>query len=218
MTTLPFKMGRIHQPDPRDHNFLMASQMPEKAARTSVTYRTGPVLDQGQTPMCVGMAWRDWLSAALVMEKGGPAAPVIYADAQQRDGMALPHDGSTVRAGAQALQALGYVQAYGWAFDATTLRNWLLLGKGSVVVGTNWYDAMFEPDAKGFCRVGGSIAGGHAYLCIGYSAPRQAFRFLNSWGLGWGQKGRFWISFSDFDRLLHENGECCTAIEQRVSA
>lgn len=33
------------------------------------------------------------------------------------------------------------------------------------------------------------LLGGHALLCVGYDDATQRFRFVNSWGGGWGQNG-----------------------------
>lgn len=206
------QFGRVFVPDARDHQYLMAVARKPTGYRQRY-YKIGPVLDQGETPMCVGFGWRGWLSAELVMELGGPAASQIYTAAQALDELPMPHDGSTVRAGAKALAAAGFIQTYGWAFDAMTIRDWLLAGKGSVVVGTRWYEAMSTPKHGGLVDVAGELRGGHCYLAIGYSAKRQTFRFVNSWGREWGDSGRFSIRFQDFDRLIHEDGEACTAIE-----
>lgn len=42
----------------------------------------------------------------------------------------------------------------------------------------------------------GSSRGGHAITLIGYDDTRGAFRFINSWGTGWGQGGYGWIAYS----------------------
>ncbi len=36
---------------------------------------------------------------------------------------------------------------------------------------------------------------GHAVLIMGYSDSLQAFKFMNSWGTGWGNRGYGWISY-----------------------
>jgi C1A family cysteine protease len=42
----------------------------------------------------------------------------------------------------------------------------------------------------------GSSRGGHAITLIGYDDARRAFRFINSWGTGWGQSGYGWLAYS----------------------
>lgn len=211
-------LGRIYRRDDRDRAFMMHEVIDRvPITKTYRYYRAGPVLDQGETPQCVGYSLRNWLSASLMMEYGGPNAPTIYTLAQLRDKMTLPHDGSTVRAGIQVLAVLGYVQTYVWAYRAATVRDWLLADKGSVILGTNWLAGMMNPDGVANISAIGAVVGGHAYLCDGFSTIRNSFRIFNSWGISWGNRGHAWLSFDDLDQLLQDDGECCTAVEQRVA-
>ena len=43
---------------------------------------------------------------------------------------------------------------------------------------------------------GDKSRGGHAMTIVGYDERRQAFRLINSWGKGWGDRGYAWISYS----------------------
>ena len=80
-------------------------------------------------------------------------------------------------------------------------------------MGTNWYYNMFFPDKTGRIKLGGYLAGGHAYVLNGVNTKTQLFRIKNSWGRKWGQLGHAYISFSDMSRLIKEQGEICLAIE-----
>lgn len=42
----------------------------------------------------------------------------------------------------------------------------------------------------------GSSRGNHAICIVGYDDNRQAFKFINSWGTGWGLSGYGWIAYS----------------------
>jgi C1A family cysteine protease len=42
------------------------------------------------------------------------------------------------------------------------------------------------------------LDGGHAMVLIGYDDDRRAFRLQNSWGTGWGDQGRAWVSYDTF--------------------
>lgn len=75
------------------------------------------------------------------------------------------------------------------------------------------HNSMFTPDTTGLVKVEGAIAGGHAFICLGYDDRRSAFLFQNSWGRSWGHHGRFWIADADVARLLSEQGEACAAVE-----
>ena len=49
---------------------------------------------------------------------------------------------------------------------------------------------------KGFWGIGGEqCKGGHAVLCIGYCDATQQFKFRNSWGYDWGERGNFYVPY-----------------------
>jgi hypothetical protein len=223
MTEQEYHLGRRVAEDRRDLRFLMrtAITIPPPIA-PSVSYRRGPQLNQGATSSCVGHGWRAWLSGEPIRQvKHGPDALTIYHAAQQVDewpGAEPDYEGTSVRAGAKVLQQLGFIQSYLWAFTEDTTRAWVLSGLGGVVIGVNWYEAMFSPDpTSGFLTVDGAWAGGHCVWLRGFSDKRQAYRVQNSWGDGWGQQGQAWLRAADLQRLLHEAGEACCGIEQQVS-
>jgi hypothetical protein len=83
--------------------------------------------------------------------------------------------------------------------------------KGTLARGVPLVFAMPVDDAffayKGVGNyVPGSVNSGkyHAMSLVGYDEDRQAFRAINSWGTRWGDKGYFWISYTDFRRLTGE--------------
>lgn len=212
-------LGRIYERDERDdaHPFALALA---PVPLTHKTWMPGAIMDQGQTSECVAFSWKGWLTASPIRQARLLDQHQLYQDAQAQDGHPLPHDGSTVRAGAKVLAAQGYVAEYLWAQSVDDVRAWLL-AHGPVVLGTRWYESMFSLASNGYAPImpGARVAGGHAYLCIGYSAARDAFRCVNSWGADWGERGRFWLRYADLARLLDEDGEGCTATElHRVAA
>lgn len=227
-------LGRLPALDPRDAKYSMARALATagitEAAAAVPTHRmwlNGPVLDQGATPTCVAHAWAGFMAASPVRTKVPQVSPVpefpslpftlgLYEAAKQVDEWpGENYDGTSVRAGAKVLQRLGRLSAYLWAFDAETVRTYVL-ARGPVVIGINWYDDMFDADPAGArpLNVSGPIVGGHALLVLGYSRERTAFRLLNSWGASWGHTGRAWLTFSDMQQLLRdEDGEACSATE-----
>jgi hypothetical protein len=228
--------GRRFDPDERDRKFLMRRLLGDARKLKLPTRKLWSIpstaLDQGKTGTCVGHAWRNFLRCApeKYTEKK-PSAFDIYRDAVLRDPWKdndneakLPdHDkkldsGTTVRAGAQALEAKGRLESYVWAFSLQTAVEWVLT-EGPVVLGTNWYTS-FDPDEEGIIRITptAKVDGGHAYLMRGADTKRALARCCNSWGDVWGVSGDFYLPFRDLERLIHEEGEACAAVEKKLKA
>jgi len=215
-------LGRRYAPDVRDARYRLTAITKKdllgwwKRNFGSKMWKTGPVLNQGSSPQCVGYSWAGFIQAEPMMTTDGPAPTAIYDLAQQNDEWPGPppeYDGSSVRGGAKALTILGKLANYHWATSATEVRDYVL-STGTVVVGTNWLYDMFMPASDGYLRVSGSVAGGHAWHIVGYSGIRKAFRMQNSWGADWGEKGQAWIKLADLQRLLDADGEACAAVEK----
>lgn len=224
-------LGRISDPNVKDHLFLMRRKLGFVPTVEMPTAKTWPIdgrsIDQGNTSTCVGHAWRNFLRAKPIMtEKGGPSAWDIYRNAIILDAWSdndqeakLPDghpgfaSGTSVRAGAQALQAMRRLPSYMWAFNLQDAVNWVLT-QGPVVLGTNWYAAMDYPTVQGLVKIGGGVVGGHAYLLRGVNTKTKLATLENSWGDGWGMNGAFYMTFADLERLILEDGEACTAVEQ----
>jgi hypothetical protein len=225
-------MGRLPHPDTRDADFpaRLALRPRSVAAVASRYWNRGATLDQGPTPRCVAYSWLTLLEAGPVTNrKALPDPAELYRQAQELDEWpGSDYDGTSVRAGAKALQALGYLSAYLWAFDPGTVADWLLQ-HGPVVFGTAWPDSMMTPDAKGWLTVkqdgplDGPHAAGHAYCGVGAllfkrcpDGSKGAVILQNSWGAGWGLKGTAWLSLVDMGKLLAAGGECCMPSEIKV--
>lgn len=133
----------------------------------------------------------------------------IYREAQKIDEWpGENYEGTSVLAGVKMLHRFGYVEQYRWAFGLDDLV--LAVGyQGPAVVGSWWYEEMFDPRDCGRIHVGGNQAGGHAYLINGVSVADRTFTIHNSWGAGWGVNGESKISWDDMDMLLEEDGEAC---------
>lgn len=215
--TLPFGLGRNMVPDIRDLNFPMSSVVPATSKRTDRYWNAeGAWLHQGNFPHCVGAAWTHYLADGPVtydVDVDMEYASQLYREAQKVDQWpGENYDGTSVRAGAQILQARGLIGEYRWAFDAATVIK-ALLEVGPVVVGTVWTTSMFRPDPTSLLNVSGNTAGGHAYLLNGVNTKTERIRIKNSWGRGWGDTGFATMSFTDLDRLLKAQGEACLAVE-----
>lgn len=212
-------LGRLPSVDARDHKFLLPTR-PEASAITHRSWSAAAPLDQGATPMCVGYSAYGWLLASPVRNRPDFEPSDLYHMAQEQDEWpGTDYEGSSVRGAFSALKALGYVSEYNWAFTSGPIIDHLLTN-GPVVVGSIWTQGMFAADHAGFVDdIGGTEAGGHAYMLIGANRQlrsphgRGAVRILNSWGVGWEDHGRAWLSFEALDWLLSKDGEAATATE-----
>jgi hypothetical protein len=213
------KLGRLPAPDPRDHAFRLAALLPTAPLRTSKYYWSGWFGDQGQTSACVGYSWTGWLTAGpttQVTKNWDTYARSTYKTAQTLDEWeGEAYDGTSVRAGAKALQADGYITEYRWAWTIDEVVR-AILDLGPVVVGTVWTEAMFYPLASGQIKPDGEILGGHAYLLDGANLDRGTVRIKNSWSKEWGNSGRAWITIPHLSHLLDMEGEAAVATEVRV--
>lgn len=223
------RLGRLHSVDINDQRYLLWSINPQAAsAAADIEHRyhfTDLVIDQGDTSACVGAASRGWLSAGPVRNMTGPSWLELYHSSQLLDewpGVEPAYYGTSVRAAFKVLKAQGFVKSYGWAFDADTAINHVLL-HSPLILGTSWFDGMMSTDKQGFIHADGRDVGGHAYLMVGASRTKKcpdgsvgAARILNSWSAKWGQSGRAWLSFKDLDALIRDHGEAATAFEQKV--
>lgn len=207
----PRAFGRAVSADVRDHGFGVArrgSELPQ-ASRYWCDHQW--VGDQGASSQCVGYAWAHWLSAAPIRQWLRPQG--LYELAQYLDEWdGTDYEGTTVRAGAKALASLGYIAEYRWAKSIHEIAE-TLLNVGPVVVGTDWLEGMSYPMKSGAVYPEGNNLGGHAYILTGVSVPRREFRLKNSWGKGWGRRGKASIGFDAFAELLDRDGEACLGVE-----
>jgi hypothetical protein len=208
------RLGRIPQPDARNAQYPLSAVL-SSAPLVQKTWGLRGRLDQGQEGSCVGHGWAHRVNAEphrhnLTHED----ALTFYHQAQKLD--AWPgedYEGTSVLAGAQAVKRDGYLNVYRWA---RTLDEILLAlaHEGPVVAGTPWLQDMFTPDAGGFLRVSGGVAGGHCWLLRGVDPLHERVRMSNSWGSSWGLKGDAWFTFADLQKLVDAGSEWCVPTER----
>jgi len=84
-----------------------------------------------------------------------------------------------------------------------------LAGGFPVVFGITIYQS-FESDAvaqTGIVPMPGrdeTVLGGHAVMAVGYDLSKGRFTVRNSWGVGWGDKGYFYLPFAYIDKLASD--------------
>ena len=206
-----FKLGRHVEHDPRslDH------PAPQAPVQRSVLWpHHAPILDQGQIGACTGNALADCLNTDF-FAASRPNGYLTEADAlkfyelatqlDNVEGTYPPDDtGSSGLAVCKAGKQLGYLSGYkhsfGFAHFCSTLQT------QPVIVGTPWTADMFNP-VQGFVSPTGDVQGGHEYLALGVDYTRKVLTFLNSWSDQWGDGGRFYMHFKDFQTLLASNGD-----------
>lgn len=232
-------LGRKPEFDDRSLDYPVKRLLTQEqfALKKGRAWGTSIWLDQGDSSACSGFsATYDLATSPVKIKKadGDPLdnefADAVYHLAQHYDEWAgESYDGSSVLGATKAVNNLGYVGFYHWAFhieEVYTALGYL----GPVVVGTDWLDSMFDPSPKGLITVDGDksdVAGGHAYMfrsiiinevykekLIGKANNRVGIpllRMRNSWGKSWGVNGEGLMWGDDLARLLKgidSPGEC----------
>lgn len=221
-------LGRIVEHDPRSRNFAF-SQAPKQKSVTHAIYANA--LDQKNLGSCTGNAAAQWLNTIaakrnrqtgvinymLSAHKGTSYmteedAVALYSTATKLDEDATqsypPVDcGSSGLGIAKALLKYGFIAQYRHTFSFSDFQA--AVEQQPVIVGTNWYDSMFEPDDRNVIQISTNAQnqGGHEYLIRGISWKTKRFRIRNSWGTLWGLQGDAYIPFGDMERLLSEEGD-----------
>lgn len=208
-------LGRKVEHDPRSLAYKVRATGEVRSARWE---RVAPILDQGNVGACTGFA-----AAGVLGTKPSHWEPItdqfalqLYMAATKLDsfpGEYPPDDtGSSGLAVAKACQAIGAISGYKHITSLTAAHT--AIQAGPFIVGSNWYESMFTPagdfedQPKGFIDTPqGQVAGGHEYECLGYDAAAGLWRFANSWGDGWGDKGYFSYTDATFAKLLAEDGD-----------
>ena len=228
------KLGRKVQHDPRSRNFAFSRKL---AAFHTVTWNLdAPVLDQGILGACVGFATAQWFNCSKNVgartswnNKTKNIPEVVnsgrrYCD--NRDGVYFyskstefddfpsiypPEDeGSSALGVAKFLKSIGVISRYEWIFDPQALLSALMFGP--ILVGTNWYEDMFNPGSKGIITPTGRLAGGHEYLLRGYNVEKDLCRIRNNWTKDWGINGDAFIYREDLFYLMQLRGDAMVLV------
>ena len=134
----------------------------------------------------------------------------FYEQCNITDGTPGLQNGTSCRTMAVTGKRLGMWKTYAFATTMEEIDYWLL-NEGSLMVGTEWTEGMFFPDANNIIHPTGAVAGGHAWLLNG---KIPGFKHgITSWGPDFGINGGFWISDADFESLFHQQGEAIAAVE-----
>jgi hypothetical protein len=211
------RLGRhVH----RDSRSLAYKVIADGTAVSASWARKTPVLDQGDLASCTGNAACGVLGTepfyttlAADMQVGlkldEDEAVSLYSRATQLDsyvGTYKPDDtGSDGLSVAKAAQKAGLISGYQHITSVAAAQT--AIQSGPFIVGTDWFDGMDNPDPNGLVKATGNVRGGHEYECDEYDAINDLWWFWNSWGPGFGVRGRFCYSSGTFAQLLSRDGD-----------
>jgi hypothetical protein len=172
-----------------------------------------PILDQGQTPHCVGFTGADWMNANPVDDHVQNAiGDEIYYDCKVKDGEPNQENGSSIHTLAKVLKARGRLSTYAFASSIDDVWKFILSPTGGPICwGIGWTNSMFSVDGNGFVVPSGSDVDGHAIIQYGVDGDVALMR--NHWGTGWGLGGDFKMHKADLAERLSNGGEALAAVE-----
>lgn len=210
-------LGRRPEFDEKSRNYPIRALVGDSPELFTKIWECEAWLDQGVEGACVGFSWAHELIAEPEHVPVGEAyARMIYREAQKVDEWpGEDYEGTSVLAGVKIVKQLGWIEEYRWGFSTNDVLG-AIANIGPVVLGTNWYEGMWDTDDNGYIHPTGSLAGGHAILISGYDHERQAVLLHNSWGPSWGVNGRAWVSVSDLEFLLSQRGEICVPLVRKA--
>jgi hypothetical protein len=107
----------------------------------------------------------------------------------------------------KVLRSHGWISGWRNIYTLDDAQQALMVGP--FITGIRWYDSMFEPDAEGIVRISPTarMVGGHEIYANEMVLDRELMGFPNSWGPSWGKRGKFYMSFDTYSRLLAEDGD-----------
>jgi hypothetical protein len=211
------RLGRHINHDPRSRRFPVRATEPIESVQH---VRHVPIFNQGNVGSCTGNAAVGCMGTGTFfatiddderrrypLDEDG--AVKVYTEAtliDPFDGTYPDQDtGSDGLSVAKVLEGAGLISGYSHAFDIHEMVAGLM--HTPCIVGTEWTDGMFTPDAEGIIHPTGTAAGGHEYVCDGYDAERGLLWFTNSWGTSWAWSGRHAMPVDEFASLLSRDGD-----------
>ena len=111
----------------------------------------------------------------------------------------------------KAAAALYKAQSWNKIQGIDNIKNRIAQGDG-VVIGVKAYNDLYNISSSNqvYDTFSGSTNNGHAICLIGYDDNKGAFKFINSWGTGWGLNGYGWISYDLVNnKTVNHHGAAC---------
>ena len=206
-------MGRgLVNHDERSKNYRAVDLIDQTNPRTKSWLRGRPY-DQGNVPHCVAFTGKGILNTMLMSRlvdysiRRNYSTDWMYRGCQLNDEWpGENYEGTSGLGLCRFLKAENIIHEYRACFglqDVLLALSWL----GPVALGIWWYESMFDPSPDGFVSPAGNRAGGHEIELTSVDARRETVTLTNSWGVGWGVRGKAKLTWSDLDRLLSEQGD-----------
>lgn len=210
-----YKLGRIINQDTRSLSYGFDT---EGLSIKNVKHtRHIPILNQLALSSCTGNAGIGSLGTTPLFEVL-PANPFysldengaikLWSSALIIDGGTgyPPQDyGSSGLSIAKALYNAGIISGFQHTFN---LEDALKAGSlYPFITGIPWFSDMYHPDADGRVHITGNHVGGHEIVMDEIDADNGRIWFSNSWGVGWGLQGRFYLTWADYATLLSQQGD-----------
>ena len=196
-------------PDARDWPVERVKAMVARGEAVPLAWSVPRILDQDGTPECVAAGILGALDCddAQHNDPGFTSADI---DAFFKRIPGAGPDGAYVRDGLKAAKSAGYITGYSLLRSEAEIVDWLE-HYGPVVIGSDWLTGMDTPDEHGYVLVAGDLRGGHCWYMNGDVA---GYDCVNSWGDGWGRGGHFFMTRTQFRKLLAEADTEAWAIVQ----
>jgi hypothetical protein len=196
---MTYGLGAIQSPpDERDFELALDAASAVPAAYTCP--HRGPILDQGNTPMCVASFDLSDLGHTYKWDEpyffqrigGGPNGAVIRNAFKVRLSYGYPllpsHSGNSA--------ASHRIAAYYAVPKAIDSIKRAMVQYGVLIAGVPWYNSWFSPHSDGKLPPADYQVGGHAIQVTGYDTYGPWFD--NTWGTDYGVTGRIQMSWGQF--------------------
>lgn len=215
----PLGMGRsLIDHDERNRDYPARELITPGLPLVSRTWRRGGPYDQDGTGWCVAETGKGMLNTAPFSAfapydlRAAYKVPAIYRWAQNHDewpGRSPDYEGTSARGLCRGLRRHALIETFRWNFSLQetleTVSQW-----GPCGIGGDWKTGMDDISSEGIVHYTGETRGGHEWELFGLDVDRELGIAMNSWGDGWGDRGRFYIPFSDLEALLNDAGDSVT--------
>ncbi len=211
------RMGRgLIRHDPRSKDYPARRLIDPAVERRSRTWRRGEAYDQGQTSTCVSQTGKGLLNTDPFSDPVPYDIRSEYAIRWLQKGAkgfdeweGRRYQGTSGLGLCEFLKDRGVIAGYLWCFTVDDIID-TLVQWGPVGLGAMWRTGMQDTDAEGILTVSGDTWGGHQTELFGWDDSRELVIGMNSWGEGWGDRGRFLLSPEDLGLLMADSGDAFT--------